>query len=85
MEWIRIFNCFGMEELSGTLPNQYRRDESVRHEKIATMTKRLIEIIHHKPNHYGVNRSSWNRQALAQVYNEQFGENISATAVPWIV
>ena len=81
MEWIRIFNYFGIEELKGALPNQFRRDESVRHEKIAIRTKRLIEIIHHKPNYYGVNRSSWNRSVLARVYREQFGENISIAGV----
>lgn len=80
-EWIRIFNSFGMEELKGTLPNQYRRDESVRLEKMAIRTKRLIEIIHHKPHHYGLNRSNWNRAALARVYKDQFGESISESSV----
>jgi transposase len=80
-EWIRVFNYFGMEEVKGILSNQYRRDECVRLEKKALRTKRLIEIIHHKPNYYGVNRSSWNRPALARVYREQFGETISESSV----
>ncbi len=79
-EWIRIFNHIGIEGLQVALPSRFR-DESVRHEEISLRTKRLIEIIHHKPKHYGVNRSSWGLQTLARVYSEQFGEEISSSTI----
>jgi len=41
----------------------------------------LIEIIHHKPNYYGVNRSSWTLPALAKVYKEQSGEKLGTTTI----
>jgi hypothetical protein len=79
-KWIRIFNYFGVEGLKGILFNRFR-GTSIKREKMALRTKRLLEIIHHKPNYYGVNRSSWNRPALARVYREHCGETISLSTV----
>ena len=33
----------------------------------------LVEILHNKPNAYGINRSNWTRQSLAQAYEKQYG------------
>ncbi|MBM4147011.1 MAG: IS630 family transposase [Nitrospira sp.] len=79
-EWIRIFNFFGIEGLKRSLPNGFR-DESQRHEKINLRTNNLIEIIHHKPSYYGVNRSSWTLPALAEIYKKQFGEELSTSTI----
>jgi hypothetical protein len=32
-------------------------------------TKALIEILHHKPGAYGINRSNWTQESLAQARN----------------
>ena len=80
-KWIRIFNYFGMAGIKETLLFNRVRDESPRHEKIDLRTNKLIEIIHHKPNYYGVNRSSWTLPTLAKVYKEQLGEELSTSTI----
>ena len=40
------------------------------------MTNALIEILHHKPNAYGINRSNWTLQSLADAYEKQYGQRI---------
>jgi transposase len=76
-EWILAFNYYGMEGLWQAITRKKRNDKDVRSEKMELRKKRLIEIIHHKPKYYGVNRSSWNLLSLAKVYNEQYDEKIS--------
>lgn len=44
-------------------------------------TKALIEILHHKPSAYGLNRSNWTQQSLAEVFEKQFGYRPSAGTV----
>ena len=79
-EWILDFNYYGMESLYHSITRK-KRNEKTKHEKIEQRKKRLIEIIHHKPKFYKVNRSNWNLDSLVKVYSEQFSESISATAV----
>ena len=44
-------------------------------------TNALIEILHHKPSAYGINRSNWTRGAIADAYEKQYGMRISASTV----
>ncbi len=67
--WINAFNWYGLESIE---KGRKKRDESKQHKIIAERTKRLIEIVHHKPNFYGENRSNWSIDVLAKVYNENF-------------
>jgi transposase len=80
-KWIRIYNYFGIEGIKETLQFNCIRDDSTKHEKAALRTNKLIEIIHHKPNYYGVNRSSWTLPSLAKVYKEQSGEKLGTTTI----
>jgi hypothetical protein len=75
------FNYFGIEGIKETMQFNCIRDDSAKHEKVDLRTNKLIEIIHHKPNYYGVNRSSWTLPALAKVYKEQSGEKLGTTTI----
>ena len=39
--------------------------------------KKLMEIFHHSPKEYGINRSSWNRASLAIVFEKTYGKPVS--------
>ena len=41
----------------------------------------LIEILHHKPSVYGINRSSWTYQSLADAFAKQYGQKMSPSSV----
>jgi transposase len=44
-------------------------------------TRALIEILHHKPNAYGINRSNWNQASLAEVFGQLYGQRPSKSTV----
>jgi transposase len=76
-EWILAFNYYGMEGVWQAITRRSRSDKDARSGRLELRKKRLIEIIHHKPKYYGVNRSNWNLLSLAKVYTEQYDEKIS--------
>jgi transposase len=50
-------------------------------EAIQEKKKRLIKIIHEKPNIYGINRASWSLQALSNAYRETYCESVSRSSI----
>jgi hypothetical protein len=74
-EWILAFNYYGMEGLWQAITRKSRRNKNERLERMERRKKRLIEIIHHIPKYYNVNRSSWNLLSLAKVYTEQYDDD----------
>jgi transposase len=79
-KWIKAFNRFGLEGLNkpdgrkgpAKSPGRERR-AAVREQK----ARRILEIVHAKPNAYGINRSSWNRSSIARAYEQEHNETIS--------
>jgi transposase len=47
----------------------------------AKRTKRLLELLHHKPKDFRINRTSWSQVSLAWAYRIRFGEGISRSSV----
>src|SRR5262249_20917022 len=45
--------------------------------EIRPAARALIEIMHHKPSIYGINRSSWTYMSLADAFTKQYGVAIS--------
>lgn len=81
-KWIRIFNYFGIAGVERIMQCNLVRDKNaVMLEKVSLRTTKLMEIIHHKPNYYGINRSSWTLPSLAKVYKEQSGEKLGTTTI----
>jgi hypothetical protein len=49
--------------------------------EIRPVARALIEILHHKPSVYGINRSNWTYNSLADAYAKQYGQRPSASSV----
>jgi hypothetical protein len=63
------------------LSKRAKHKQSMRGTEVRPATKALIEIFHHKPNVYGINRSNWSYQSLADAYEKQYGQRMSTTTV----
>jgi transposase len=48
-------------------------------------TKRIIEIFHHKPTAFGINRTNWTRSALLKAYEQSYSEVISGSTLARIL
>ena len=62
-QWLR-------EYASNSQPRQAKRNAStvMAEQRRVERTKRLRELLHHRPNAYGINRSSWTQRSLAASY-----------------
>src|SRR5215813_9516448 len=49
--------------------------------KLRAETRAVIEILHHKPKIYGINRSNWTLRSLADAFEKHYGERISHSTV----
>lgn len=77
----RAYDTFGRHDNNSSFHLFKRRPRRTSLEKHRRVTKTLIEILHHKPKAYGINRSNWTRQSLADAYEKQIGEKISPCMV----
>jgi transposase len=57
------------------------RKKSIKSDELRPAAKALIEILHHKPNVCGINRSNWTQQSLADAYEKQYGQRMSTSTV----
>jgi transposase len=48
-------------------------------------TKRILEVFHHKPTAFGINRTNWTQPALLKAYEQSYGEIISRSALAKIL
>jgi hypothetical protein len=49
--------------------------------EINPAARALIEILHHKPTNYGINRSNWNHASLADAFGKVYGRRPSKGTV----
>jgi transposase len=83
----RLAEALDLRETRFTAPVGVASSKRAKHKKamrsdtIRPATKALIEIVHHKPNIYGINRSNWSYQSLADAFEKQYGLRISPTTV----
>ena len=59
-------------------PNQGKPTEP---KELRSATRALIEILHHKPKVYGINRSNWTLASLAAAYDKLYGQRPSKSTV----
>ena len=55
--------------------------KSAEHKELRVATRALIEILHHKPKVYGINRSNWTLRSLAVAFEKLYDARISHTTV----
>ncbi len=51
------------------------------HRELRSATRALIEILHHKPKVYGINRSNWTQGSLAVAFEKLYGQRPSKSTV----
>jgi transposase len=51
------------------------------HKELRAATRALIEILHHKPKVYGINRSNWTLRSLAEAFEKHYDLRLSHTTV----
>lgn len=62
-------------------PTSVSQGKPAEHKELRAATRALIEILHHKPKVYGLNRSNWTLRSLAKAFEKQFDVRISHTTV----
>jgi hypothetical protein len=71
----------GPEKLFAWNTSRYIGAEALYFER----TKRILEIFHHKPTAFGINRTNWTRSALLKAYEQSYGEVISESTLARIL
>ena len=67
--------------LEGTTQTKRARSENPISSELRPATKALIEILHHKPGSYGINRSNWSQESLAEAFQKLYGQRPSKSTV----
>ncbi len=57
------------------------REKPTESDELRPATKALIEILHHMPKVYGINRSNWTQRSLAEAYEKLYGQRPSKSTV----
>jgi transposase len=74
-------------ETTVAAPTGFDRTRTANREKptgsneLRSATKALIEILHHKPKVYGINRSNWTQRSLAEAFEKLYGQRPSKSTV----
>lgn len=53
--------------------------------EVSERTRRILELLHHKPNAFGINRTNWMQPALRRAYEQSYGEIISRSSLVRII
>jgi len=53
--------------------------------QVSDRTKRILEVFHHKPTAFGINRTNWTQAALLKAYEQSYGEIISRSTLARIL
>jgi len=57
------------------------QEQPIENTELRAATRALIEIIHHRPKAYGINRSNWTLQSLAEAFEKLYGQKPSKMTV----
>jgi transposase len=72
--YYKMYLEVGPEKLFAWNTTRYMRPCSDR-------TKRILEVFHHKPAAFGINRTNWTQLALLKAYEQSYGEVISRSTL----
>jgi transposase len=71
----------GPEKLFAWNTTRYTRPEA----RFSDRTKRILEVLHHKPTAFGINRTNWTQPALLKAHQQSYGEIISKSTLARIL
>jgi transposase len=80
--WITTYNRQG---LAGLNAPRKKRAPGKKGAALERKKKRILELIHGRPQAFGINRASWNLPSLAAAYTRCYGETISKTNVGRVI
>jgi transposase len=77
-KWVRDYTNQGI----GSIEKDRKKGDRSKYDKIIfEKTNRILEILHQNPRLFGINRSNWSCQCIANVYKKEYGENLSKCTV----
>lgn len=76
--WITTYNRQG---LAGLNPPRKKRSPGKKGAALERRRKGILDLIHSRPQAFGINRASWNHAALVSAYKQRYGETISKSTV----
>ncbi len=76
--WITSYNHYGLEGLNR---KRKKRAPGDREANSSRKRKQILEILHERPNSFGINRSNWSAESLAQAYKQRHSEDISPVTI----
>ncbi len=79
-KYFTTYHQQGMSVLFG--PNPTRSEVRIGHAK---KKPRILEILHHKPSHFGINRTTWTQGTIIDAYQTQYNETLSRTVLTRIL
>lgn len=79
--YYRIYLEAGLQRLFTWNTNRQFGDEC----EVSERRMRILELIHHKPTSYGINRTNWTQPALLKAYGQLYGAVISKSALAKII
>jgi transposase len=77
-DWITTYNHQG---LAGLNPPRKKRSPGKKGVAVERKRVRVLELIHSRPQAFGINRASWNHASLATAYKQCYEETISKSTV----
>jgi transposase len=83
-KWIKAFNRRGLDGLKRPEGHRGYADTTRRGKRQigrAQKARRIFEIIHAKPNAYGINRSNWSLPSIARAFEQEHKETVSTGTV----
>jgi len=66
---------------AGVQTSSASQGKPAEHKELRSATRALIEILHHKPKVYGINRSNWTQGSLAVAFETLYGQRPSKSTV----
>ena len=79
--YYKMYLEVGPEKLFAWNTTRYMRPEA----QCSDRTKRILEVFHHKPAAFGINRTNWSQLALLKAYEQSYREIISKSTLARIL
>jgi len=65
----------------GVQVDHANQEKPAEHKELRAATRAVIEILHHQPKVYGINRSNWTLRSLAKAFEKHYELRVSHTTV----
>ena len=77
----RVMVKYRRDGFAGVFQRKSRDVQTERHRNSQLKAKQILEILHHRPNSFGINRTSWTQSLISEVYERTHGQTIGASTV----